>query len=217
MKITLSYQPQLLSPPYAYAAVLKFDSSGDEIETEFEIAYLNRDLISIDAIKSEGFTENDDYSWKGDFNPNWKKDIESFARLKSMEDPDAEIYLHISVNDSELGFPKEIKKADKLFQELMQAIVERDQLELPLQLDLKLDGQPVQIKWRFWERMVLVNDNQSIDWEAGRNMMELIYSINFELIKPSKKSVKNCVNLEGVWYPIKDNVAQTLIGQMAQL
>ncbi|MEQ9007824.1 MAG: hypothetical protein RLP12_08070, partial [Ekhidna sp.] len=136
MVITISYQPQHLAPPFAYAAVFKFEIGSKEITAELTLEYLGRDTISLDELKAEGFTKNDDYSWRGVIDPKWKADILSFSTLQIQSEPDSEIYLHIAIEDEQKGFAKDIQSADVLFQELLQAVIEQDQIEAPLKIQL---------------------------------------------------------------------------------
>lgn len=217
MNVTLSYQPQLLSPPFAYAAVLKLTILENKIKAKLDLAYLHRELISIDEIKNEGFTENDDYSWEGELSLNWKQDIELFISMKTKSSPDDEIYLDINVNNSDLGFPSDINWADKLFQELMQAIIEKDGLEMPLTVNLCLIDAHYSITWNFETRTLLINGDMYGTWDDGRAIMETIYDIDFGTVKPMKKATKNSVEIEGQWYPLSDQKVKVLGNQFGIL
>jgi hypothetical protein len=217
MKITLSYQPQQLQPPNAYAAVLQCVTQDHAIEAKFDLEYLGRESISKEELKAEGFTENDDYSWKGNIDLGWKKDIISFATMDILPEPDNEIYLHIEVDDVKKGFAKNIDEADVLFQEILQAIIEQDQIEAPLDLKIKLNGREYEVIWNFSKRSIIVNKVESIGWESGRKIMHLIFSPDYGSMAGSSKPPNDGVYLDGSWYPISNDVKQELMINLKNL
>ncbi|WP_420319104.1 hypothetical protein [Ekhidna sp.] len=214
MKAKISYQPLDLSAPYAYAAVMDIELKDEGVLIQLEVEYVGRDSMSIQALKDLGFTENDDYSWKGIIDENWKEDILSFFEMKLALDSDNEIYLHIS-RDTISGFPVEINRADALFHELLQAILEKDNLEAPLEISLQKNGTKYLLKWVFSERTFSAqNDDsnpESLEWETGRELMKTIYSIDFETQNPLKKAKGDCFSSDGdLWYPLSKSVVKKL-------
>ncbi|MEO9484663.1 MAG: hypothetical protein ABJG47_14490 [Ekhidna sp.] len=204
MKTTISYQNQLLPPPYAYAAVLQIEMSQENAYAQFDLEYLGRESVSDDELKSEGFTRADDFSWKGEISNAWKEDIDSFEQYSYDDEPNEATYLHIESNGESKGFPTDIKKAEVIFHELMQAILEKSKLESPLYLESCIEGTVHRIKWRFSERMIELNDTRSRNWEVGRELLNVIYSIDYETQKPAKGLKKNSINLgDGLWYELK--------------
>lgn len=217
MTITLSYQPQFLAPPFAYAAVFKFTLGNDEIATQLDLEYLGRESVSPDELKAEGFTQDDDYSWRGIIDLNWKSDILSFTTMERCAEPDSENYLHIEVDKEHKGFPKNIKKADTLFQELLQVVIEQDQIEAPLSIQLVLNSKSYEITWEFSKRAILMQANEYSNWELGRTIMKHIYSIDYSNASGSKKAVRDCVFLDGLWFPIDARQREKLLSYLKDL
>ncbi|MEP1032405.1 hypothetical protein [Ekhidna sp.] len=205
MKIILSYQPQLLSPPFAYATVMQIDSTANQLKVEFNLEYLGRDTISDDELHSEGFTRTDDFSWNGEISSNWKTDSESFHQFPFDDEPNSETYLHVGVDGKEYGFPRDIERAELIFQELMQAILEKAEREAPLHLECCINDQRHQLTWTFSERVIRYNDLISDNWDTGRKLLKTIYRLDFESLTPQKKPKKNGINLgDGTWYEIRE-------------
>lgn len=202
MKITLSYQPQQLIPPHSYAAVMSIDTSLNEHNVEFSLEYLGRDGVSDDELVAEGFTRNDDFSWSGELSA-WNNDIESFKRISYQSEPNNNTYIHANVDGNDMGFPVDIENAEMVFQELMQAILEMMQIEAPLYVECCIEDQKQQLTWNFAKRSIQLNQKNHSNWEAGRDLLKIIYSIDYESIKPTKKSTKNGVSFgDGYWFPI---------------
>ena len=206
MRITLSYQKQTLPPPFAYAAVLHLETdSGNEIATDLSLEYLDRDELSEDELRAEGFTRDDDYAWKGTMHKHWIQDVESMKKMAFSDTPDPETYLHVQIDQVDFGFPKEIARAEMLFQELLQAILEQSSIEAPLRISLMLDDSTTDIVWNFASRTLAIDKQVSERWEIGRKLLKSIYAIDFESLKANKKAVKNSINIgDGAWYSIHD-------------
>lgn len=217
MKITLSYQLQQLPPPFAYAAVFRFELSDGKIAVNLNIEYLGRETITLEEIRAEGFTENDDYTWSGLLNPAWENDILSFNKVETNPNPNEEFYLHIEVDGRPKGYPKNIERANTLFQELLQAVLEVDNLEAPLRVDLKLRGKQYEIEWNFSARTVFLGNKESKNWETGRTLMKNIYSVDYSQISPSKKPGDNSVMLDGSWYPLSNAIVDQIIPNIKEL
>lgn len=205
MKLIVSYQNQLLPPPFAYAAVMKLNVEKDQTNLVFDLEYVGREDVSVDELKAEGFSQNDNFKTTCVISKNWNPEILQIEKYDFKNDPSDDIYLHVEVNGNKLGFPKNIKAAEMLFQELMQAALESSSFEAPLELNIKIHNQTHNLKWIFADRMINIDNRESIEWSLGRTFLETIYSIDFEATKPIKKSFNNAVQLEdGWWYPLKN-------------
>lgn len=201
MKLTISYQPQQLPPPFAYACVLDIDISATAIDASLQLEYLDRDTVSDDELRAEGFTRDDDFSWKGQINPKWKGDIEKIAKLSVTENPDANIYLHIALDGRQVGFPKNIGTADLIFQEVFQAILEQAEIESPLAFQSVLEDKKHMVLFSFSKRLIEFDGKVSFNWEIGRELIKLIYNMDFESLKHSKKQQNYSVYIgDEQWY-----------------
>ncbi|SNS71285.1 hypothetical protein SAMN05421640_0957 [Ekhidna lutea] len=204
MNIVLSYQPQHLPPPYAYAAVLEITIS-DEIEAQFSLEYLGRSEIPEDELRAEGFSYDDRMNWEGTLHQNWKDDIVSFSRTQLKKQPD-ETYLHISVDGKDDGFPQDINAIDMLFQELMQAVLETAKVESPLVLKLQDESKSFEIAWHFSNRTIKIDHRISNKWNNGRKLLKQAYQLDYDHMKYHKKAKPHTVNPGGdQWFLVEDH------------
>ena len=134
MNLIISYQQQQLPAPFAYAAVmrLEIEEDADSMEVAIDLSYLNRESVSESELIAEGFTNNDDLTWKGTISLRWKPDLIELSQSNFSNDPDSDTYIHVSLNSESLGFPTDVERANFLFQELLQAILEESKIEAPL-------------------------------------------------------------------------------------
>lgn len=206
MKLTLSYQNQLLPPPFAYAAVMQLDVEMNHTNVAFDLEYIDRESVSLDELKAEGFSENDNFSLSCEISQNWNSEIRQIEKYSFRNDPSEDIYLHVEINGNKLGYPQEIKKAEMLFQELMQASLESGNIEAPLALKIAIQNESHSLTWYFADRLIHIDYREGSEWSIARTFLKTIYSIDFEAIKPAKKPFSNAIQLEdGWWYPIKDD------------
>ena len=209
MKITISYQTQQLPPPFAYAAVLSVDIA--DMSTKLDLEYLDRDTVSDDELRAEGFTRDDDFHWVGKLNQKWKHDIEGLTKLDMDSEPDAEIYAHVDMNGKALGFPKDISHADLIFQEFLQAILEQAKIEMPLMITFHVNNEKFDLSWKFSKRELEVNNKVSENWYVGRALIKSIYSLDFDSLNHSKKSKDGSINIgDGHWYQMPAEVVSEL-------
>ena len=215
MKLILSYQPLELHPPFAYAAVFEIEMKDEKNFSQLDIEYLGREHVSGDELKAEGFTENDDFSWSGELDNRWKKDIEFIANQDTQTDPDDHIYLHINLNGNDKGFPKHVEESEMRFQELMQAVLEASEIESPLEAEISVSGKQYALSWSFQHRKISINKSSSNNWEAGRELMKLIFNRDFDSLKTSRKATADSINPgDGFWYPIKDSQSRKKITEL---
>ncbi len=220
MNIILSFQPQQLPPPFAYAAVMNITIQKNQTSMALELTYLDRESVSPDELRAEGFTENDDFNWEGEISSSWNLDLKLLAQSAFNADPNNEIYLHVEVDNIKKGFPVEISKAEMLFQELMQAVLEKSQIEAPLHLQCSINHEMYSFEWSFANRSITANDNILKDqWEKGRELMKLIFSLDFETMDADKKAGKYAVNPgDGCWYSLtNDRYINQLKSQIEQM
>lgn len=205
MIIDISFQAQL-PPPYAFAAVIKCKIE-DEVFVDFQQEYIGRDGLEETEILAEGFSMNDDYQWKGTISSNWRSILEEFESQTYSEEPDKDNYIHVSINNEEKGFPKDVNQSAFLIQELIQAVLERSERVLPLSIEIVKDQKNHILEWKFGDRVVEV-DERSINWNKGRELLSTIYSIDYDSIKPSKKPA-GVISIhfgDGRWYSITNKV-----------
>ncbi|WP_462249807.1 hypothetical protein [Ekhidna sp.] len=214
MNLVFSYQQQQLPPPFSYAAVmrLEFVAGAESINVEFDLTYLNRESVSESELKAEGFTNDDDLKWEGTISSRWQEDLSEISQSNFSNDPDSETYIHVSLDSKSLGFPADVAKANFLFQELLQAVLEKSNIEAPLNVVCYLDQMEYNLTWSFSDRTIDCNGTVSSDWVHCRKLLEHIYSLDFESFVPKKKKKENSISLESdVWFYLDDtNYAEEL-------
>lgn len=207
MKITVSYQTQELPAPYAYAIVMGLAYQKNLLSISFQIEYIGREGLSTEEVEAEGFSENDDFEWKGNLSINWYEDVKRLATMQLKDDPDDKVYFHIQNQDRE-GFPVEIDLADGIFQEIVQSILETSQRESPLFISIRDRDRTNLLQWSFATKTFLVNQRE-YPWEKGRKILQLIYAQEIELEAKrdhpaiSMDSKEWYLLEEGVWGQIK--------------
>ncbi len=216
MRIILSYQTQQLPAPYAYAAVMTIDTKNQGmLDVEFSLEYLDRDELSDDELHAEGFTRNDNFEWKGEITNQWRDEVEGLKDLSYKQEPHSDVYLHVAIDEKSLNFPEQIDQADMLFQELLQAILEKAELEAPLSIEIILDKRPYKLIWVFSERLIKVNGEESKEWKSGRTLLKTIYGLDFASAPQSKKPGNSSINLgEGLWYQISDKTVKNKLAEL---
>ncbi|MEO9870908.1 MAG: hypothetical protein ABJF63_10540, partial [Ekhidna sp.] len=81
------------------------------------------------------------------------------------------------------------------------------------------EGSNYEIIWKFSERVVIINEQLSSNWEIGRELMNEAFSLDFHSLESQERPTKNSLDMgEGLWYPIKDgqliNRLNILIGKI---
>lgn len=200
MNIKISYQTLLLPPPFAFGYTLDLKLSEKEVQVNFEMEYLNRDTISEEEILEEGFSNDDDFTWKGTLGKAW---VSRMNELNSIELEDTSshehIWMHFRIKNGDIeksGLAMDVDNWDFKIQELIQAIYEKAKRELPLNVKLihKSDSgsEEYLVKGQFETLQSTIN-NKSITWSKMQELMEQVFSQDYEP-EPSEKLTK-----KGLW------------------
>lgn len=194
MNVKISYQTLQLPPPFAFAYTLDLTFQKEELQVSYELEFLNRDQISLEEIEEEGYSENDDFSWKGSLGKVWVDNLQEDLAQIELEDEseDFNIYLHVEFDNGNQGLAVLAEDWDYRLQELIQAIYEKAGLEAKLQMKvLHIAGNKrafFEIEGSFEKLSGTVN-KKPIDWEELHLLMEDIYTIDFDeepVTKPEK-------------------------------
>ncbi|GAB4234389.1 MAG: hypothetical protein Tsb0034_07980 [Ekhidna sp.] len=204
MNILISYQTQSIPPPYAYAATLSIAlDNSKKVELDFQMEYLGREELNMEEIIAEGFSSDDDFSWKGTLGNNWHSTLTALPHWDLGNDPLEEHYIHISIDDEKEGFPVSGEDALLLVQELMQAGFEAAGKEAPLTISLADEkGNVDSLLWEFAKRTVSINKQSFNQWTAFQRVMSSIYSFDFQNMKFSSKKKALSINPGDGWYEL---------------
>ena len=198
MNVKVSYQTLQLPPPFAFAYTLNLTFNEESLDIQYELEFMNREQITLEEIEEEGYSENDDFSWQGSLGKEWVDNLRDDLDQIELEDEseDFNIYLHVEFDDEREGLAVLAEDWDFRLQELIQAIYEKAGLEAKLIMKLMhINGNEhaiYQLEGSFEHLSGSVN-NKPIEWEALHELVEDIYTIDFDE-EPIEKP-----NKDGLW------------------
>lgn len=229
-KLTIHFETSAqLPPPYSYQYVLTLTPSVQFLSVNLQLTYTHRDELDSDEIEAEGFSENDDYKWKGSLEKVWRDELEKlFDKTKLVEnviqDEESDI-LSIDVEHKsvegvnpdrvEKGQPKNLSDWQYLAQELVQAIYETSEKERPFELhilDTTSQGSREAIliasfRTRNAQVKRVVDGKSSLrfyPWQDIPSLMEILYAADWLTdIAATQKPKRNGLYVnpgDGLWY-----------------
>lgn len=194
MNVKISYQTLQLPPPFAFAYTLDLIFQEDRLDISYELEFMNRDQISLEEIEEEGYSEDDDFNWKGSLGKVWVDNLQNDLSQIELEDESEEfnVYLHVEFDDGHQGLAVLAEDWDYRLQELIQAVYEKAGIEAKLKMQLlNIEGSQrsfFEVEGSFEELSGTVN-KKAIDWDELHLLMEDIYTIDFDeapVTKPEK-------------------------------
>ncbi len=231
-QITIHFETSdTIPPPYSYRYTLVFRPSFQYLSAELTFVYTDREDIDADELEAEGYTMNDDFSWKGRIEKAWRDELEALLNKTKITDkaqPQNQDYLEVEVNDGSLmqkGQPSQRKDWEYLAQELLQAIFETSGKEKPFELTiLKIKEeteQEAKIVGSFAKRTIILkrgNRDKYLAWEDLAYIMQTVFAHDFltENIM-SKKPNTNGLFLkfsEDGWYNVEQHIALNQLNKM---
>ncbi|MFN3403612.1 MAG: hypothetical protein ACK40G_05905 [Cytophagaceae bacterium] len=189
---TIQYEPAGLIPPFSHFFVINGFNEKSYIKVELELKYIDRERLSEEEILEEGFSLNDDFSWKGKIAADWILPVCSVLNNcnYTSENP-GEDYIYLKFDDGnkqQEGFPVNIEAVSYLIQELVQAIYETSGKESPLKLGFKnIDESEItniDISAEFSTRTLKISRELS-----GRRNLKEIINPEWEKLKPVLKAI----------------------------
>lgn len=134
---SLKYQTaENIPAPFAHAIEIN-GSFDQDLELSFELTYLDREDMTEDELIDEGFTANDDFTWKGTLPKVWSDVV--FGSLKSANvlnikslEPHQDFW-QVDFDDKSF-YPKNTDAFKYLIEELQQAVYEKAGKEAALKL-----------------------------------------------------------------------------------
>lgn len=200
MKVKISYQTLILPPPFAFGYTLDLDIGQDKVKVKYALEYLNRETITKEEIEEEGFTDADDFNWEGTLGKAWSEEMKSLKDIELIETSnDENIWMHfkIEIDGTERsGLTSDAELWDFRIQELIQAIYEKEKMELPLMVKLmhlkggKLVNYVVE---GAFESLTARINHRSVSWRSMQEAMSVVFSAELEP-DGTKKPIK-----DGIW------------------
>ena len=203
---TLSYINEEYPPPYKYhfEAVINLQSG----ETTIKQHYLDRATLEMAEIEEAGFSQNDDFSWKGHLEGNWIAYLDHLVTKYSMVSNGSGKIVYGGSGQEVEVFPNNLDM-EMLIQAMIQAVLEGKAEELPLSVGVQLQdaAKPYMLNIRFktLDASVQLPEGsiKQTDWDATLQFVQSIYMSDFdEYASSSHKPMqgKFCISLEPeVW------------------
>ena len=223
---SLKYQTaENLPAPYAHAIEINgvfAQNANPNFEISFELTYLDREEFTEEELLEEGFSLNDDFSWKGTLPKIWSDVV--FGNLKSAQilhikslEPHQE-YWQVDFEDKSF-YPKNAEQFKYLLEEFQQAVYEKAKKESPLKLTFIKNQSAelieVEVVASFIERKLSFkrtninhaqNETKILAWEELNFILKNTFSGDFEVHfasknRPSHKGLFVNVGDE-MWYEV---------------
>ncbi|MDJ1467352.1 hypothetical protein [Xanthocytophaga flava] len=210
-----------IPPPYCYYYHIKGLVSPNDIKIDFSWVYHNREGLTQEEIEDEGFTGQDDFSWKGNISRIWLplmeellKNSRTTTKTDTNDQPFLELTFKTQKNVIFQGCPDSIWNWEYFLQEFIQGIYETSGKEAPLLIRYKkIAAQSTlfcSLKIQFKDRSVSIqtrlNDakmqQKSGNWDEMKELLELIFSLSFI----SEKAEKREPHLQGSYIDIGENL-----------
>lgn len=228
-----------IPPPYCYYYHIHGQVTRRGLETDFAWVYHNREELSQEEIEEEGFTGQDDFSWKGVISAAWQQPLEKLlkaTRFTANTDEQA-AFLEVDFRTKEgktlRGTPVNLPEWEYFLQELVQCIYETAGKEAPLLIRYKKVTPETtlfcSIKMQFAERKVSLQMRKGTDamrrkeenWETMKQVLEQIYSLDFqpeaaEKREPSHEGLYIDAG-EDTWYDLKKAATSAQKQTIAQI
>lgn len=219
-KIKIEFKTLEVPAPYAHDYVLTLQIDK-KIDAQYEITYKGREDLSEAEILEEGYTTDDDFSWKGEIDNSWKKSILAMAdiiKTKKSVTPNEFSQTEISITVTSDGKTASAVYYDEeslsyQIQEIVQALFETSKRELPLNINflLKEGSKKVQfsLKLSFANKSCSIFKNntltKNISWDEGSSLMSLIYQPDYLLDTTKIKKDDLYISFEeNAWYSVDE-------------
>ena len=220
--IIIEFDSGIVPPPFSHFYRLALDWRERTLEADFEIHYTNREDLTEEEILDEGFTPDDNFSFRGELDYVWKKVIsQEFEKTKWSGRPPEEGGLSITaVTDGKPGTAKAPENQEAwqmLAQDVIQAIFETAKKEAPLTVNYRLvDNENIRdcaITMKFSSRQAIVQvqeESREINWEYAVQLLKMVFTpdYNYELAKetPSNKRGAYIECGDGYWHELGKGV-----------
>ncbi|MFP4091222.1 MAG: hypothetical protein ACLFT3_13020, partial [Cyclobacteriaceae bacterium] len=208
--LEINAETLIAPPPFSHYYRIFVNFTSDIPQVDFNIAYSGREQLGEEEILEEGFTLADDFSWQGELPKNWKFAIfEQLRKTKSLFEeakPHAQQLLELSITyengEQTSGVPSNSESWEYFSQELIQAIYELGQKELPLEIIYlensgKSDSLRIRLQPSFSFRKVRAEkeengkkDKKEHEWEQLKPLLEAIYRPDYDAEKASDQPPK---------------------------
>ncbi|MEB2779853.1 hypothetical protein U3A58_05555 [Algoriphagus sp. C2-6-M1] len=195
--IVIEFDSGIIPAPYSHVYRLSLDWSSSELMAELELHYTDREDLTEDEILDEGFTSNDDFSFKGTLDFVWKKVVSiEFEKIKwsgrQLEEGGLTLAGIENGKPTPSKAPADQEAWQMLAQDVIQAIYETSKKEAPLTVNYRQvtneESIDCSITMNFSNReAIFISENESriINWDYAVQLLKLVFSpdYNYEIAK----------------------------------
>lgn len=221
--LQISYFTPELPPPYSYQYVLDVQFGAEDLLVDFKLEYTGREDLEEEDILAEGFSIDDDFSYKGNLPFIWREALlKQLAKTTYFKEIPVDYPVHVKIEseagqESFEGFPADLKNWEYFLQELNQGIFEAGKRERQLEvlykkIDNKHEESGLTLKVSFLSRSAIIIREESnkvigeetIPWKELKHILKAIYMPDYITEKaignlPTK--VGKYINPgDGLWY-----------------
>ena len=223
--LEIHFKTLTVPPPFSHAYHIRIALEAEQPATSFEIHYTEREQLSEEEILEEGFTAEDDFQWEGSLPKTWKfATLDQLRKSKQLFDtpkPHTQQVLSLTVTyengEQVSGIPNNPETWEYFTQEMIQAIYELGQKEMPLEVThLEINSKEqiqLTIQPSFSMRNIRVTSNtagqkkqQEHDWDRLKPLLEAIYLPDYDAEQASEKEPKKPGSYispgDGLWYKL---------------
>ncbi|MCC5929740.1 MAG: hypothetical protein JJU28_10875 [Cyclobacteriaceae bacterium] len=229
--VIFRYDTTQLPPPFCYRYTLHLRFDPDEVKTNYNHHYYGREELEEEEILEEGFSHNDDFTWKGNLPGIWKSVLldkiekSNYRKKKknSEHEPQLEISLNYADGNEEVKHPDDLRSWEFLLQEVVQAIFELGKKEMPLKISYLFKNEDLQIlkvfEMTFAERKSTLTEEvggkrkypKVLSWDVALRMLRNIYALDYDAEKSLKGEMPSRQGRfidpgEGIWYKLGEGV-----------
>lgn len=227
----IKYETESSIPaPYAHFYHLRAAFEPDTpLRVEYQLHYLDRESLSEEEITGEGFTMDDNFSWEGSLPDVWNEVIRQLfadTALRPTSSSEHEAFFEVAVEDlrggKQEGEPVNRTEWAYTAQEMVQAIYETAQREMPLQLQYKkvaADGtyQKLSLTLHFSTRQVDIQQESaagktrfSAEWHQLKGLLRTVYMPDYHPAQAQTKEPGRPGSFialgDGFWYEFSVSV-----------
>jgi len=217
--ITIEYHYLDLPAPFCYTKIIKINASAASLTTDYTLLYTDREDFSQEELEDEGFSGDDNESWKGDLNINWLDTLHSLTDVKPGEKASSANECIVHIDGVLLETYGNESRWDYFIQEITQAIYETAGWEKALIIRYckkdaaKAPIQQLQISFstRTAQLQATEKSIRDIEWNNIQQLLKLYYLQEFKEGEHTNK-IPNQSGIysdpsDGFWYDIKNSSA----------
>ncbi|MDQ3394243.1 MAG: hypothetical protein M3512_09060 [Bacteroidota bacterium] len=211
---------------YSYKIQIELQESDKQLSVTYKLVYTDRDELEEEDIIEEGFSLDDDFEWRGQLTKVWSAELKEIFRKTTWSEKNvpaknitSSLIIALTKKDGSIinKIPANPESWEYFLQEMIQAIYEDSNKELPLEVKYKeIDDDKqetlILIQPYFSSRTVDVQienskkemEKKTIPWGDLKTILKSVYFPDYDyqyaLEKVPNKAGKYIDNGEGVWY-----------------